>query len=136
MRVPYSKVPAKHPSRSFSLRPLLEVKLISGTRSVRTTAHVDTGADGTIVNRSWASALGIDVKKGVRSSTMGISPVGIPTFIHQIDIEIINLPESRRTIEVEFIESRNVNVLLGQVGFFQNYKVGFNQKENYFEIEV
>lgn len=141
MRVPYTKIRSNNPSIPFFLRPHLEILIINGMRNVRLSAQIDTGADQILINKSWASHLGIEWKKGDPSYTYGIippspaRPTRIPTYIHQVEVEVMNLPQSRKRMPVGFINSPNVGALLGQIGFFDNFRVSFERFNNFFEIE-
>ena len=138
MRIPYTKLKSKDPlSGGASLRPYLAVNFLVGFKSVRTRALLDTGADRTILNRTWAEVFGLDWKKGIEFEAYGIANISKKIYIHRnIDIEIINFPNSRKTIDLAFIESPAVNVLLGRLGFFEHFRVTFDQPHNFFEITL
>ncbi|MEX0737618.1 MAG: hypothetical protein WD182_09275, partial [Bacteroidota bacterium] len=97
---------------------------------------IDTGADHTLINKLWAKALGVEWKGGVKTSSYGISGSPNDIYLHEVEIEIPRLSNSRRTILVGFIDSKNVGILLGQVGFFDNFKVTFQRYNNLFEVEA
>ena len=136
MRIPYTKRKLSDPLTPTVLRPYLDVNLIFGTRSVRTRALLDTGADRTLVNISWAKMLGINLKGGRPFQVYGIANLPTPIFIHTIDIEVINLPKSRRTVDLGFIDSPSVNVLLGQLGFFENVSVRLEYSNRFFDVSI
>lgn len=139
MRIPYTKFPSAEPGRKFHLRPMLDVNLIVGSRIVRSKALLDTGADQTLVNAAWAKILNLDLKRGRKSQiypvARGSDRTPIPVFLHTVELEVINLTNSRTAMEVGFIASSNVSILLGQTGFFDSFKVTFEKYDNYFDVE-
>ena len=136
MRFPYTKIPSKDPNYPFFLRPYIPLILFKEARQVSgIVGHIDTGADEILINNAWAKALGIDWSKGIRAQTKGIAGGFEKTYLHEIGIEINGLPNSRKLVRVALINSPNVGVLLGQIGFFDNFKVSFERFSGFFDVE-
>jgi hypothetical protein len=114
---------------------MLEVIIWHGVRSVTTLGLLDSGADGILINKSIAKVFDVDVKKLPMLLTQGINGVPMKTWVYNLEIEVENLPNSKKSMEIRFIDSPSVGVLLGRNGFFDNYMIKF---ENYclqFEID-
>ncbi len=94
---------------------------------------VDSGADTTTVNIEYAEVLGVPLDKANPLSIMGIGetkPVVYPgTFVFEIK-------DMRTKIEVPawYIDSPNVDILLGQEDFFDQFRIKFERDHNAFEI--
>lgn len=118
----------------YFYRPMVNIRLINGSRSRLQKALIDTGADFTLINSHIAKDLDINYKDGVLHKTTGIENNPIETYFHELEIEVPGLENSQFKTTVGFINSSSVGVLLGQKGFFDNFKVTFDKKDNFFEI--
>lgn len=131
MILPYTRFKLKD---GFATRPFINVVLINGARRISTAALLDTGSDNTLINKQFGKQLGIDFTNCEESQATGIGGVTKKTWVAQIDIEVENLLNSRRTVNVQFIDSPTVGVLLGHVGFFENFVVRFDSSVGTLEI--
>jgi hypothetical protein len=119
MQLVYTKVKSTDKNFPFFLHPLVTVNIYNRTRKLTTKAHLDTGADQTLINAGLAKALGIDnYKKGIETVTWGIEGVPQKVYLHDIELEVDGLPNSRYKTNVGFMKSNTIGVLLGQLGFF------------------
>jgi len=64
---------------------------------------------------------------------MGIGKGRVPTFPAVISFRIKGLDESIE-VPVWFVDSENVNILLGQEAFFETYRIKFEKDHDTFEI--
>ena len=115
---------------------MLGVEISFGFKKVMVQGLLDTGADHTLINKQWAKVLGIDWKKGKPSFASGIIGYPAPVFLHEIYLEVLRLPNSKKLITAGFIDSPKVSTLLGQVGFFDHFKVSFDRSNNLFEVDL
>ena len=137
MKFKFTKVKGSSiPNHTFLLRPLIDVNFINGTRNVFTKALIDTGADGIILNIGFAKLLNINAKDGIQGATKGIENKPVPVYYHNIEMEIPNFSNSRFSVQVGFIDSGSVGVLLGRIDFLDRFKLTFEQYNNSFEIEL
>ena len=84
-----------------------------------------------------AKRLGIKWDSSTRiGKTHGIYGGAIPMYLHDIEMEIINYPNSRVQTTVAFVDLPNVDVLLGQIGFFEHYHVKFRHSAREIDIEI
>lgn len=117
-------------------RPIIEVKLVRRSRSVSTWALLDSGADKTLINKEIGKQLGIDYKSCSQGTAMGIVGQNQKTWRAEIEIEVDGFPGDLKHSNVEFIDSANVGILLGHVGFFEFFDVKFETTRKQFEIDL
>lgn len=93
---------------------------------------VDSGAAEILIHSQIGEALGIDVASGQRALFAGIGGV-IEGYRHKIQLQARG---DKKVYEVEcaFAPIEDIECLLGQRGFFENYKVVFEKYHNQFEI--
>jgi hypothetical protein len=136
MKVPYSSMIQMLPNGARNIfMPFLNIKLKNGFREFQTRALIDSGASITIVNSEIAEKiLKIDWGKGIPFKTIGITGHPEIIFINKVDLEIVNLQNSNKSIEIGVINSNNFGVLLGQIGFFEFFNVAFCYSKKFFYI--
>ena len=116
-------------------RPLLEVELLNGDDEVVGIAFalIDSGADTTMVNIKYASLLGIDLAHAPKRTMAGIAEGSVPTRIATMHFRI-KASGDKVEIPVCYVDSRNVDILLGQEVFFDMFKIKFEKDHDMFEI--
>ncbi|MBE2219679.1 MAG: retroviral-like aspartic protease [Ignavibacteria bacterium] len=135
MSFPYSKIKTNDKNHPYSELPLINVTISFGGRSITSRALIDSGADINLINAQFAKPLGFDYKTGVRTSLKGIVNQSIDVYKHVLELEIPRLTVKKVSMEFGFIDSSTVGILLGQKGFFDNFKITFEKYNNYFRIE-
>ncbi|OLE51529.1 MAG: hypothetical protein AUG51_22360 [Acidobacteria bacterium 13_1_20CM_3_53_8] len=135
-RFDYRKIPDyTKPSKSWVKRPLLQVTLFNGAKHQVVISLVDSGADVFLFHSSIADRLGIDMKSEKPVSIDGIaSGQPIEAYFHTVQLQVQDFPD-KIEIQVGFTESDGVDGLLGQVGFFENYKITFERYRGCFWVE-
>lgn len=131
MVLPYTRFKYK---QNYVHKPMLDVKLSLGARSVVAKGLLDTGSDTTLINKAFGKDLDVDFKQCRIGQVIGISSVPQRTWVTTIELEVENLTGSRKAVEVEFIDSPTVGILLGHRGFFENFMVKFESYFLMFEI--
>jgi len=113
-------------SRSFGKvkRPLAEVYI----KTVRNEwqplfAYVDSGADVTVIKRSFADLIGIKVEDGKFAEFSGIGGGRIEAYIHRVDLKIGYY--MFKEVEVAFCTDDTPPNLLGRKGIFEVMDVYF-----------
>src|SRR5205807_4815512 len=81
--------------------------------------------DESLFHASIGRSLGIDVESGTYMRFDGIAG-SIEAYMHLIEIQIQDFPE-RVTIRAGFTESDGVHAILGQAGFFENFRICFER---------
>jgi hypothetical protein len=137
VRYDYRKVPNHTvPKKDWIKRPLLQVTLHKGTKRTNPICLVDSGADDCLFHASLAKLLGIDLKSGKLKIFSGIA-AGHPIegYLHTVELQPYGMSD-KVEVGVYFTEADGVSGLLGQTGFFENFKVSFEQYKGQFEVEA
>ncbi len=113
-------------------RPILglELKFADGTYG-EVPAIIDSGADTTTLNIEYAKALGIKLEE--KKEIMGIGSGKVSVYCGQFTFKIKDLKESI-TVPAWYVDSENVNILLGQEVFFENFRIKFEKDHETFEL--
>ncbi len=119
--------------REFLLKPIIPVCLFYKNSFVKMETLIDSGADFCIFHSEIAEMLGIKWRKGHAHDFLGITGECGKVYFHPIKIKIGNF-----TSEISCGFSENVSEysygILGQEGFFENFKVAFSLKSETMEI--
>ena len=115
-------------------RPLLLIVLKGENGSeINSLAMIDSGADTTTLNIQYAKFLGIDLEKSKTRNIMGVGQGIVPVYqgflpfkIKEMGIEI--------KVPAWFVDSQNVDILLGQEVFFDKFKIKFEKDHDIFEL--
>lgn len=96
-------------------------------------AVIDSGADTTTLHVQYAEALGISLDRGKQRDIMGIGRGRVPVYQGVFPFRV---KEMGIDVEVPawFVDSENVNILLGQEVFFDMFKIKFEKDHDVFEL--
>jgi hypothetical protein len=135
MQFNYRKEPDHtKPKKDWIKRPKLQVKLFNGSLSTDLICLVDSGADDCMFHSSIGDVLGIDLKSGSLKRFGGIAEgVVVDCYLHPIELQIYGFSE-RISVVAAFSDQVGAGGLLGQSGFFENYKVDFEGYRGKMEI--
>jgi len=115
-------------------RPILELGLFTVDGNIiNALGLVDSGADTTTMNIQYAKALGIELDENMYRPIIGIGNGKVKALISEIEF-VIRHTEYKMKIPVWFVESENVDILIGQEGFFDAFKVKFDKANSSFEL--
>ncbi len=96
-------------------------------------AVIDSGADTTTLNLQYAEALGLSLDKEKQKDIIGIGNGRVavyqgvfPFVIKEMGIDV--------EVPAWFVDSENVNILLGQEVFFDSFKIKFEKDHDIFEL--
>jgi hypothetical protein len=133
MRFRYTEIRNhQDPARPF-YRPYLIVRLTHGTKHKDVIALVDSGADLCLFHSDIGKLIGIDVEKGSELAFEGVSGAKAKAYLHRINLTVRGM--SSISLDVGFTDSMAVGTgLLGQHGFFEQFRVGFELTTQVFEI--
>ena len=112
---PLIKVPIYYPKKGFTKHEFL----------------LDSGAVVSSLPREKAKELGFLLSRLPRSTFAGFG--GTTSFAYKGSLKI-KLGSQEATIPVVFTEAQGTKAILGRSGFFENYSVYFNSKDE--EIEI
>jgi Aspartyl protease len=94
---------------------------------------IDSGADDILLNPRIAAALGLDLATGTRKEYQGITSAPVVASEQLLSMKVE--PDTHEfTVACSFLADLPVFGLLGQNGFFDNYKVVFKRYEDTFEL--
>ncbi|MEI9921219.1 MAG: hypothetical protein WDO14_20885 [Bacteroidota bacterium] len=96
-------------------------------------ALVDTGADACLMPGGVTRILGnaINTGKSNPNGATGVGATKMPTWKHELIITLMS-PDKRgpiwigKTLEIDCAEQTNLSVLLGTIGFLENFKATFD----------
>ncbi len=94
---------------------------------------IDSGSPVNIIHSPLAVAAGIIPTDGKKGVLLGIGGEPVKGYFHEISFSIYG---SRPTKCIVFLTAdlKIPYCLLGQIGFFENYKVIFNLRKKFFEV--
>lgn len=119
------------------LRPVIPVNLRYKNQVVGYQALVDSGADICLFDAEIGEAMGIDVKKGIIKTLMGVGGKSSVYYLHTIHIDVGGWEHE---IEAGFMPNVSGRVmqhgLVGQQGFFDNFIVKFDLLKEEVELKT
>jgi hypothetical protein len=116
----------------YTKRPVVEVELSRGNITRKFLALIDSGADQIMMPAAIAEVFGIDREDCPQRNSMGISMEPLAGFVSTLGFRIQHQKEMFEA-PVVFIEPE-IPVLLGREGFFDAYRIKFEQDHDTFEI--
>ena len=131
-----------YPKRRAIYRPVIPIHIYSPDLKykVHHYALLDTGADYNLFHADLLDILNTDyLKEGKRQDLFGIEGKGVTTYFHDV---IIQIGQWQYKTSTGFTDYGMVNSpdqmsygILGQVGFFERFKVTFDYKRHEIEIK-
>lgn len=105
------------------IEPVVEIplKLVDGYLSVR--FFVDTGADVSMLPRSFAEYCGVDLAEAPPLTVTGIEGRGIDAWVGSITVRI---SDDEITIPCLFTTNENTPAVLGRAGVLERYSILFD----------
>jgi len=134
MKVRYTKLPDLIDPGKYSWYPFLQVGLRHGTAGRQFSALVDSGAVDCIFPESLGRLIGINVPAGRPKTYFGIGLQAAPGFVHTVNFQVTGMNQWL-TFEAGFVNA-DIQPLLGQKGFFDNYQIVFERFRHQFEINT
>jgi hypothetical protein len=116
----------------YTKRPIVEVELSRGNQTRKFLGLIDSGADQIHMPAAIAEVFGIKREECRPWASMGISMESTQGFVGELTFRIKNQLESF-SAPVVFLDT-DVPVLLGREGFFDRYRIKFEQDHDTFEI--
>lgn len=121
-------------SGSKIYRPLIPIKIKGSKSSFDTLAILDSGSDTTIIPKEIAEVIGIDCKN--ENSISGISGAPLKAKEGKINVEFGKAREIYNfDIPVLVPEKENLAVIIGRMGFFEQFKIIFDESKKRIEFK-
>lgn len=114
-------------------RPVAEVyfKDLQGNELV-SFMYVDSGADLTLIPRSFGESLGFVVEEKDISSIRGVGNVRVPVIIQRVWMRI---GPKRFKVRIAWALNENVPPLLGRTDVFEQFDIQFRQRRRITEFK-
>jgi hypothetical protein len=116
--------------------PLVEITLYYAGHEIIVPALVDSGSDVSILSYEVGVALGLVWEEQTVPVSLGGILANVPAYAVLVRGEIAGLPEKALVCAWAQITSSKSRVILGQMNFFQHYKVTFEGYNNTFDISA
>lgn len=116
-------------SESFGVvkRPVAEIHIKDKNNIWRAiTMYIDSGADISIIKKSFGELFGHNIKKGRKIRLKGIGKEEVIAYVHKMDL-LIGTHEIR--IEAAIAENEDVPNVLGRMDIFHSFEIHFKNKE-------
>ena len=119
----------------FFSRPLITVKLAkqSGGIAIPVLALIDSGSPVTLIHNKLGKILDFDIEQGETGLFGGVAGESVVGHKHSLSLEIAGITKQVQT-DAWFSDLTGADVILGSVGFFDNFKVVFEQYADKFEV--
>ena len=135
MIVPYRKY--KDRDGNLVQLPVLSVRITCNRISLPLWGLVDSGADITLLNYSFAQLFNIDLKRGKRIPLVGVMEgPEFAAYVHQVNIVIKDVGSADTIVAFTDSEKYPDLVILGRRGFFEHFTIKFEEYKKQLEIEA
>lgn len=134
MKFPYLKIPATvFPRTKYFCKPIIPLRLINSknNKGVKIDALIDSGADATVFAAEFGRAIGINVGIGEKAQLSGLGGKVINVYFHEVILEVGG---NKIKSLVGFTYAKGIAAILGQIGFFDKFKVSFDQAKGIIEV--
>ena len=133
MKFRYEPVPMR--DGSIDMQPRVDVIFTNPKtgRHITVKALVDSGAGMTVLNAAFAELLGVDVTDAPQRSFMSANSSGTG-YDYELKIKLKQDMLHEHITTCSFMPNLRTDALLGQVGFFENFRIVFERYKNHFEL--
>lgn len=115
--------------------PIIGVSFINpaNNKSIDVDCLIDSGADDIVIHADFAQVLDIELEGGETREYQGIAHKPITGYVHKLKMKLRD-DASLYVVRCAFVPNLPRAGLLGQNGFFDNYKILFERRKKRFEI--
>ena len=116
-------------------RPMLELEFV-GKDGSKTNAIglIDSGADTTILNIQYADFLGVKLDEKNTRNILGVGNGTVLVYVSTFRFKIRQMEDREIEVPAWYVDSNNVDILLGQEAFFEMFKIKFEKDHDTFEV--
>lgn len=133
MKFPYFKLPSFDPKLKWTARPYIPISLIGPNGTWEGYGLIDSGADRSLFNTQIAEKIGLDLNEVITEDFGGIEGGVIKAKLHRVRLQVIGMGDEIEII-AGFVSSSGVAVILGQDGFFDEFRIKFEKDHGVIEI--
>lgn len=136
MKFPYFKLPNADPRAKFISVPWIPVTIKANDTEQTFLMLVDSGADNCIFDKDVADFLAINMQDGESIKTSGIGGMANVYYFDEIYVNVGGIEVKTRCgfIDGNLIDGKIAGVL-GRQGFFDYFKVCFDEKSKEIELK-
>lgn len=121
----------------FTKRPIIPIIVKNEDKAIKYDVLVDSGADYNLFHAEIAEVIGIKVKKGKPSKFYGVgAEKGLHAWIHTVGLFVPGEGTILVPVAFSYDISDKGHGLLGQLGFFDNFVVRFDNRENKVSVKL
>src|SRR3989338_4147728 len=135
MKFQYTTTIATNTRGKLTKRPIVELEVIGKKETMNVLGLIGSGADTTMMNIQYASALGVDLEKARKKEFLGVGSARVTTFLSSVTMKVKHF-DTPITTPVAFTDSPSVDVLLGQEDFFEYFRIKFEKDHDTFELSL
>ena len=118
----------------FVYRPMINLSLFGkNDEKFNCFSLIDSGTDATMINADFAELLGIDESKCQKVKAGSIEKMTATGFVSEVKFNVEGFEEEFK-IDAIFLKDMPIAGLLGQIDFFENFKIRFEKKHKKFYI--
>lgn len=116
--------------------PLVEVVFTNPTtkKNIKINCLIDSGADGIVLNGQFADLLNLRFTSGKEHRYQGITYEPVIAYDHTLSMYLNGDEKHKFNVVCSFLPGLRTAGLLGQAGFFDNYKVTFERYKKTFQL--
>ncbi|MFA6404810.1 MAG: hypothetical protein WCW03_02315 [Candidatus Paceibacterota bacterium] len=118
----------------LSSRPIIPIVISYRNKSIEESVLIDSGADTCILDAGVATFLGIDHFSAPKQIIGGLGNAQYQSFTHPVKMAIGSHSFRVNANFIYGISKKHEYGILGQKGFFENFIVSFNLRNN--EIKI
>ncbi len=134
MIIPYRKY--KDREGNLVQLPIVSVRITRNKMSLPLWGLVDSGADVTLLNASFAQLFRIDLKQGKSIPLVGVMEgPEFAAYLHQVNLAIKGVGSADTLVAFTDSEKYPDLVILGRRGFFEHFIIKFEEHKKQIEIE-
>ena len=116
-------------------RPMLELEFVGkGGSKTNAIGLIDSGADTTMLNIQYADFLGVKLDEKNTRNILGVGNGTVPVYVSTFRFKIKQMEDSEAIVPAWYVDSSNVDILLGQEVFFEMFKIKFEKDHDTFEV--
>ncbi|MEK7066047.1 MAG: aspartyl protease family protein, partial [Patescibacteria group bacterium] len=117
-------------------RPIVPIKLKNSGQEIGYHVLVDSGADICLFHAEIGEAIGIDITKGEKREVFGVGGKASIYYLHKVTLEVGGWEYK---VEAGFLPTVGTRIvpygIVGQIGFFEFFKVIFDQQAGEIELK-
>ena len=117
-------------------RPILELELINKKlEKIQVLGIIDSGADTTTLNIQYADFLGVKLDRTRPKEIIGVGSGKVSVYQSVFPFEIKEMG-IKLEVPAWYVDSQNVDILLGEEVFFETFRIKFEKDHDTFEINA